>query len=216
MISVRYYRHKLQKGFLSRDTVPAEEEIKASTNELFHSATLTTLQSMSGFLSKLETYPDLEGSIIRATKIHKVLKAMIRLTSIPKDEEYHFKKRSHELLTKWNKILQDDPTPGGDKDDDAKDDVKPEAATTNGTSKQTEDEVAKAEVGEAAVPEEESEKALENKIGTTVEGEKEAAEPAATAPAETAEEAKTDAPNVDSAPAAEYQPPAETSEATEV
>ncbi|MCJ1402766.1 hypothetical protein MMC11_005987 [Xylographa trunciseda] len=188
---IRYYRHKLQKGFLSRDTVPAEEEIKA----------------MSGFLSKLETYPDLEGSIIRATKIHKVLKAMIRLTSIPKDEEYQFKKRSHELLTKWNKILQDDPTPGGDKDDDAKDDAKPEAATTNGTSKETEEE--------AVAPEEESEKALEKKIGTTVEGEKEAAEPASTAPEETAEEAKTDAPNVDSAPAAEYQPPAETAEATE-
>ncbi|MCJ1389296.1 hypothetical protein MMC18_002152 [Xylographa bjoerkii] len=200
---IRYYRHKLQKGFLSRDTVPAEEEIK----------------SMSGFLSKLETYPDLEGSIIRATKIHKVLKAMIRLTSIPKDEEYQFKKRSHELLTKWNKILQDDPTPGGDKDDDAKDDVKPEAATTNGTSKEMEEVAAKSEAGEAAAPEEESEKALENKIGTTVEGEKEAAEPAITASEETAEEtaeeAKTDAPNIDSAPAAEYQPPAETSEATE-
>ena len=170
---------------------------------------------MSGFLSKLETYPDLEGSIIRATKIHKVLKAMIRLTSIPKDEEYQFKKRSHELLTKWNKILQDDPTPGGDKDDDAKDDVKPEAVTTNGTSKAMEEEVAKAEAGDAAAPEEESEEALENKIGTTVEGEKEAADPAATAPAETAEEAKNDAPNVDSAPAAEYQPPAETSKVTE-
>ncbi|MCJ1378195.1 hypothetical protein MMC17_001291 [Xylographa soralifera] len=196
---IRYYRHKLQKGFLSRDTVPAEEEIK----------------SMSGFLSKLETYPDLEGSIIRATKIHKVLKAMIRLTSIPKDEEYQFKKRSHELLTKWNKILQDDPTPGGDKDDDAKDDVKPEAATTNGTGKETEEEVAKAEAGDAAAPEEESENALERKIGTTVEGEKEAAESATTAPAETAEEVKTDAPNVDSAPTAEYQPPAQTSEATE-
>ncbi|MCJ1283699.1 hypothetical protein MMC26_003030 [Xylographa opegraphella] len=188
---IRYYRHKLQKGFLSRDT------------------------SMSGFLSKLETYPDLEGSIIRATKIHKVLKAMIRLTSIPKDEEYQFKKRSHELLTKWNKILQDDPTPGGDKDDDAKDDVKPEAATTNGTSRETEEAVEKADAVDAVAPEEENEKALENKIGTTVEGEKEAAEPVTTAPAETAEEAKTDAPNVDSAPAAEYQPPAETSEAAE-
>ena len=29
--SVRFYRHKLQKGFLSRDTVPAEDEIKASS-----------------------------------------------------------------------------------------------------------------------------------------------------------------------------------------
>lgn len=28
MMPVRYYRHKLQKGFLSRDTVPADDEIK--------------------------------------------------------------------------------------------------------------------------------------------------------------------------------------------
>ena len=170
---------------------------------------------MSGFLSKLETYPDLEGSIIRATKIHKVLKAMIRLTSIPKDEEYQFKKRSHELLTKWNKILQDDPTPGGDKDDDAKDDIKPDAATTNGTSKESEEDVAKVEVGEAAAPEEESAQALEKKIGTSVEGEKEADKPAATVPEETTEEAKTDGPNIDSATAAEYPPPTETSKVTE-
>ncbi|MCJ1478485.1 hypothetical protein MMC13_007165 [Lambiella insularis] len=193
---IRYYRHKLQKGFLSRDTVPADEEIKASP--------LFLPPSMSGFLTKLETYPDLEGSIIRATKIHKVLKAMIRLSTIPKDEEYHFKKRSHELLTKWNKILQDDPTAGGDKDDDAKDDAKPKAAITNGTSKETDEHAAKAETGESIAPEEESQKTLEKKIGTTVEGSEN----------EVSTAGKTDEPNIDSAPAADYQPPTETSEAT--
>ena len=166
---------------------------------------------MSGFLSKLETYPDLEGSIIRATKIHKVLKAMIRLTSIPKDEEYQFKKRSHELLTKWNKILQDDPTPGGDKDDDAKLD----GTTTNGTSKETEDQAAAAEVGEAAAHEEESEKLLEKKIGTTVEGEKTTISRAEDAVQETQnEDVGADDPNVEATPEAAYQPPAETLEAT--
>lgn len=93
------------------------------------------LQSMSGFLSKLETYPDLEGSIIRATKIHKVLKAMLRLASIPKDEDFSFKKRSLDLLSKWNKILADDPSASREKDDE-KDD-KPE---TNGVGKPTEEE----------------------------------------------------------------------------
>jgi hypothetical protein len=71
------------------------------------------LQSMSAILTKLETYPELEGSIIRSTKIHKVLKAMLRLGSIPKDEEYHFKSRSADLLVKWNKILADDPDAAG-------------------------------------------------------------------------------------------------------
>ena len=86
---------------------------------------------MSGFLAKLETYLDLEGSIIRATKIHKVLKAMIRLTSIPKDEDFQFKTRAHDLLIKWNKILAEDPK---DDKDDKDDDLKPEPVTTNGTS----------------------------------------------------------------------------------
>ena len=165
---------------------------------------------MSGFLSKLETYPDLEGSIIRATKIHKVLKAMIRLTSIPKDEEYQFKKRSHELLTKWNKILQDDPTPGGDKDDDTKLD----GTTTNGTGKETEGH-ATAEVGETVAPEEEGEKIVETKVGTTVNHENKAAPSSEeAAPGTEDKEVKTDEPNVEAAPEAAYQPPAETLEAT--
>jgi hypothetical protein len=169
---------------------------------------------MSDFLSELETYPDLEGSIIRATKIHKVLKAMIKLHSIPLDEEFQFKKRSHELLDKWTYILSNDPTAGasGDKDEDAK----PEAAgvTTNGTTKETEEQAEKAEAGEAAAPEEEKDEELEKKIGTTIEGEKEADEAKEPEIEKTAEEEKTDGPAVDSAPAEEYKPPVETAETT--
>ena len=60
---------------------------------------------MSDFLAKLETFPDLEVSIIRATKINKVLKAILKLEAIPKEEEFKFKPRSHALLEKWNKTL---------------------------------------------------------------------------------------------------------------
>ena len=73
---------------------------------------LTKLQHASGYLGKLETYPGLEGDIIRSTKIHKVLRAMIRLPSIPKDETYNLKKRAIELLQKWTSILGGDG--GGD------------------------------------------------------------------------------------------------------
>lgn len=173
---------------------------------------LTQKQSMSGYLSKLETYPDLEGSIIRATKIHKVLKAMIRLGSIPKDEDYQFKKRSHELLAKWNKILQEDPS-AVDKDDDAKgDDV-----TTNGVSKDADEQATKAEAGEAAAPEEEKKEDLEKRIGTTVEGEKEADKETTNAKVADTKGTKapeTDEPNVDTAPEKEYLPPADTLEAS--
>ena len=74
------------------------------------------MQPMSDFLAKLETFPDLEVSIIRATKINKVLKAILKLEAIPKEEEYTFKSRSQSLLDKWNKILATDgaaaPTSG--------------------------------------------------------------------------------------------------------
>ena len=106
-------RHKLQKGLLTRDQPPKEDEMK----------------HMSEFVSKLEGYSELEVSIIRATKINKVLKAILKLASIPKEEEFNFKPRSQTLLDKWNKLLAtEQSTP---------------AAATNGSSE------AKAEVDEA-------------------------------------------------------------------
>lgn len=170
-------------------------------------------QSMSDFLSELETYPDLEGSIIRTTKIHKVLRQMLKLPSIPLDEEFHFKTRSVDLLAKWNETLANDPNGGGagDKDDEPKPEASTAAPATNGeSSKEFEEQAEKAEDGEAIAPEEETDEKLEKKIGTTVEGEAEAEKPAevtATEQEKTAEEQKTDGPAVESAPEKEYKPP---------
>lgn len=176
---------------------------------------------MSDFLSELETYPDLEGSIIRTTKIHKVLRQMLKLPSIPLDEEFHFKTRSVDLLAKWNETLSNDPNGGGagDKDDDAKPEASTNTPATNGeTSKDAEEQAEKAEE-EAIAPEEENEETLDKKIGTTVEGEKEAEKPeevTATEQEKTAEEEKTDGPAIETAPEKEYKPPVadETVEAT--
>lgn len=185
---------------------------------------------MSDFLAELETYPDLESSIIRTTKIHKVLKAMLKLPSIPLDEQYHFKSRSVELLGKWNEILSNDAGgASGDKDGDKDEDAKPEseavnalkaaaepAPTTNGEAKRTQEQAGKSEAGEAAAPEEENPEQLENKIGTTVEGEKEAERPErpkVEEPEKRAEEQKTDAPAIERAPEQAYKPE-ETVEAT--
>ncbi len=66
------------------------------------------MRFMSDFITVLENFVDLEMSIIRATKINKVLKAILKLDSIPKEEELQFKKRSQMLLDKWNKQLDDD------------------------------------------------------------------------------------------------------------
>ena len=176
---------------------------------------LTKSQSMADFLGELEGYPDLEGSIIRATKIHKVLKQMIKLEHIPLEEEFKFKDRSTKLLARWNDTLSSDG-PSDDKADEKTDDkpeepkIEEDAPTTNGEIKDTEEQAQKAEAGQAAAPEEESAAKLENKIGTTVEGEKEVEEQKpADEPEKTAVEKETDGPAIETAPAEEYKPPTE-------
>ncbi|KAF2435864.1 hypothetical protein EJ08DRAFT_692439 [Tothia fuscella] len=90
--TILYLRHKLQKGFLSRDQTPKSDEMPA----------------MSEHLTQLEAHTDLEPAIIKATKINKVLKGMVRLASIPREEEFTFKQRSESLLATWNKVLASD------------------------------------------------------------------------------------------------------------
>ncbi|KAI5466669.1 hypothetical protein BGZ63DRAFT_4417 [Mariannaea sp. PMI_226] len=89
---VLYLRHKLQRGLLTRDQEPQESEMK----------------QMSEYITMLENFHELEVSIIRATKINKVLKAILKLDSIPREEEFHFKDRSQVLLDKWNKLMATD------------------------------------------------------------------------------------------------------------
>jgi hypothetical protein len=85
-----YVRHRLQKGFLSRDQAPKEEEMFA----------------MGGYLSQLETYANLEHSIMKVTKIHKVLKAIVKLDSIPREKEFGFKRRCAQLLDIWGEHVE--------------------------------------------------------------------------------------------------------------
>jgi hypothetical protein len=101
---VLFLRHKLQKGLLTRDQEPKEAEMK----------------QMSEYVTTLEAFPNLEVSIIRETKINKVLKAILKLENIPKEDEFKFKPRSQVLLDKWNKLLA------------------VEAPEVNGTSKESE------------------------------------------------------------------------------
>ncbi len=63
------------------------------------------LDGLSHYLDKLKEFTDLEASIIRETKINKVLKAILKLDTIPRESEFNFKPRSQALLDKWNKLL---------------------------------------------------------------------------------------------------------------
>lgn len=98
VFSVLYLRYKLQKGFLTRDQAPEESE----------------MELMSTYINKLEAYTDLEVSIIRSTKINKVLKAIIKLPTIPKEEEYNFRGRSVQILSKWKQLLESDIPSAGE------------------------------------------------------------------------------------------------------
>ena len=61
--------------------------------------------NMADYLRQLEACEDLEGKIIRETKVYKVLKAIIKLDNIPQEELHNFKQRSSALLSKWNAVL---------------------------------------------------------------------------------------------------------------
>ena len=117
---VLFLRHKLQKGFLSRDQEPAEAE----------------MPQMATYLRKLEAYGDkLEVGIIRTTKINKVLKGIVKLNTIPKDEEFQFRERSVKLMGVWSQLLGAEPA---ESDKPSKDD-KPSPTTTNGVHKDAEE-----------------------------------------------------------------------------
>jgi hypothetical protein len=95
----------LQKGFLQRDQAPKEEE----------------MEQMTKYLSELEAFGEIEVSIIRETKINKVLRAIIKLPSIPKEEQYKFRERSVDILQAWKTLLDSDiPTPAAPADKEAK------------------------------------------------------------------------------------------------
>jgi hypothetical protein len=57
-------------------------------------------------LTQLECYPDLEVSILKATKINKVLKGILKLSDIPREDEFRIKSRCSELSAKWTLTIQ--------------------------------------------------------------------------------------------------------------
>ena len=72
--------------------------------------------------------------MIKKTKVHKVLKAIMKLDSIPKEEDFEFKKRCGELLGKWSNALANEAEPTGtngvkdedrEKSESAKEDAPP-------------------------------------------------------------------------------------------
>lgn len=148
---VLFLRHKLQKGFLSRDTEPQEDE----------------MPQMATYIKKLEAYDDkLEVSIIRNTKINKVLKGIIKLNSIPKDEEYNFRERSVKLLGVWNQLLGAEPA---EAEKPSKDEKKASPTTTNGVHKEAGQKAEEAIESDAKVPKENDAEKVSTEVTATAD-----------------------------------------------
>ena len=162
--AVLYLRHRLQKGFLMRDQTPKEEE----------------MATMDEFFKQLEAYTNLEPAIIRGTKIYKVLRGIVKLSSIPKEEEFQFKKRSNDLLASWHEAL-------GSKSDD-KDDEKAEDKDNSEKVEKAEETVEKTESKEATEAPSNTEAAEDKDVAMTdVKEDKVESAPAAASETATAE-----------------------------
>ncbi|KAG0650649.1 hypothetical protein D0Z07_2721 [Hyphodiscus hymeniophilus] len=133
---------------------PKEPELtpeeKRQKKEAYQAPKEDEMKQMSEFVNKLEGYADLEVSIIRATKINKVLKAILKVQTIPLEEEFRFKPRSQSLLDKWNKLLASEGTPADTTapTNGVKEEVKPDVedakaipTTANGSKESTEEKV---------------------------------------------------------------------------
>lgn len=100
---------------------------------------------MAPFFDKLERHRTLEVSIIRSTKINKVLKMIVKLDFIPRDEEFHFRERAMNILSSWKSVLDAEVTA-----EPASKEAKP---TANGAHKEDEGDTPKLETEEEKEPE---------------------------------------------------------------
>ncbi|WVO21213.1 uncharacterized protein IAS62_002520 [Cryptococcus decagattii] len=199
-VKVKDWRHKLQKAFLG-DSMPAESEMP-HWNEVFES---------------VESYDSMTIEALQYSKIGKVMKKIMGLTTIPLNDKYELTKRAGKLMHQWQEFIdtanqgsiangqkktarpaaasageEETPVPVKDKEDKPVDETP--ARTTESAPVEE-----KKEVEEGATEE-------EKKGGATEEGKKEAAEEEKT---EEEGEAKTTAP----APAPELEAGAEKTEA---
>ena len=115
------------------------------------------MQQMADYFHSLETQKDIEASIIKSTKIHKVLKGIVKLTSIPRDEEYNFKERSAKLLEDWSKILGEDTAVSAETKGQSSGKKDPDNAEHNGAEESIKGEPEDKENGAGATKDESAE-----------------------------------------------------------
>jgi hypothetical protein len=111
---IYFIRHRVQKALLPSTSCPTEEP----NDVVCHSQLLRLckhfqliplasqiLIQMAEHFAKLEGFTHIEEEIFQYSKIHKVMREIDKLPSVPGDNKYHFKRRAHDLLLRWKKPL---------------------------------------------------------------------------------------------------------------
>lgn len=92
---VKEWRHKVQKTFLGK-----EGKINADD-----------MPSADATFKVVEEYDGMTAEHLRTTKIGKVMKRVMQLADIPRDDEFHFKDRAEKLCAKWGAIMAGSEAP---------------------------------------------------------------------------------------------------------
>jgi hypothetical protein len=90
---VRHWRHKLQRGFLTKPGPPPEKEMVEYNDILTHVEKAT---------------PHLTIAILQSTKIGKVMRKISTLpkSSVPRDDEFKIRERAGKLVQSWQAIVE--------------------------------------------------------------------------------------------------------------
>ncbi|OWT37443.1 hypothetical protein C362_04457 [Cryptococcus neoformans Bt1] len=110
-VKVKDWRHKLQKAFLG-ESMPAESEMP-HWNEVFES---------------IESYDSMTIEALQYSKIGKVMKKIMGLTTIPLNDKYEFTKRAGKLMHQWQEFI--DAANRGPVTNGQKKSARPSATTT--------------------------------------------------------------------------------------
>jgi hypothetical protein len=116
-------RYKLQTEFLTKGQEPKARNMAA----------------MSEHLEKLERMISPPKIVLTSTNINKVLKRIMKLDQIPKDDEFDFKKRATELFKKWDVILRHEDEPAATSTAQSQSEHAPEPPFTNLTESSDEE-----------------------------------------------------------------------------
>lgn len=114
---VKEWRHKVQKVFLGKEgTINADD-----------------MPGADAAFKVIEEYDGMTADHLRTTKIGKVMKRVMQLNDVPRDDEFHFKERAEKLCAKWGAIMA-----GGDAVKESTGEGSSEPVKENGEASATE------------------------------------------------------------------------------